>query len=709
MSLFHKPPAIPLWLAVLPLIFTVGLIAIQLIIFENFDPQVPLIFGIFFTATLGVLRGWKWPDLETGMFKIVIVALPAIAILLLIGIIIGTWIASGTVPYLIYYGLQILSPKIFLVTGFILCSIMSLALGTSWGTLGTLGIVILGIGDTLGFPEWMTTGAVVAGSFFGDKLSPISDTTNLAPAVTGTKLFDHIRGMLPTTVPAMVAGLVVYLLIGLFYQNPEMEHERILMLKNAIETNFELSWIAILPPVVIAIMAIRGYAAIPSMFGGVVSGLLIALFLQGDSFGEIFNTLKSGYILDTGEPLVDTLFTRGGIVSMTDPLTLVFFALTFGGLLEHIGCFDVITRWLLKRIKRFWQLQQSAIMGTFLMCAGTGDCYLPMAFIGRLFSKAYDRFGYSRLNLSRAIEESGTLMSPLIPWTASGIFISATLGLGIKDGATENLLYIPLAIGCWLSPLLGMIFPMLGIYSKKATEEEIRNYTLSLDQDQGHLTQPVRSFLRWFNPPASAYISTPEIALKCGVKDTNLPLKHALEKGNMGFGLGKDNKRYILVDPSGAYYCNPDGKPEEAEGEDTVSIINLLHFNPDTEEELSNVKDPSIRKLLPVMFPSDNLIYGIMMEGEFKKVDLQFLPDDETNHTYKNMNGMIFGLYYPGFLHPIHSGGIHLYFMSGDGSLCGKVVDGLIDSVNIGIQQIPKLETSFPVTVEYLIADIGDP
>lgn len=238
----------PLWLAILPLASTIGLIASQLIFSNNFDPQVPLLFGIFLTASIGALRGWKWSEMEAGMFNIVTLSLPAIAMLLLIGVTISLWIASGTVPYLVYYGLKFISPQFFLVSAFVVCSLMSLALGTSWGTLGTLGIVLAGIGETLGFPLYMTAGAVVSGAFFGDKMSPISDTTNMAPAITGVKLFDHIKGMIPTTVPAMTIGLFFYLFIGLTYEPTNVDLNGSAVLVGIIERTFHLTVWSLLPP-----------------------------------------------------------------------------------------------------------------------------------------------------------------------------------------------------------------------------------------------------------------------------------------------------------------------------------------------------------------------------------------------------------------------------------------------------------------------------
>jgi NhaC family Na+:H+ antiporter len=644
-----------LFWSIVPIFLTVSLLAIQLLVFNSFDPQVPLMLGIFIVAIVGLLHGKEWKEMEEGMFRIIILSLPATAILLLIGALIGVWMSSGTVPYLLYYGLKFIDPEYFLASGFILCSLMSLALGTSWGTIGTVGVVVVGIGGAMGFPLWLSAATVVSGAFFGDKMSPISDTTNLAPAITGTKVFPHVRNMIPTTVPAMTIGLIVYLIIGFTYEVPDIEQTQTKILLSAIDHNFGLNFIVLLPPLVVVILGIRGFSAIPTMFAGILAGLLIALLYQGNSIGEIFEVIRGGFKLETGDDLANQILNRGGIVSMSDTMSLVFFALTFGGILERLGCLDVILKSVLKKIKRFWQLQMSAISGTFLMIVGTGDSYLPMAFIGRLFSKAYDDFGYSRLNLSRAIEEGGTLMTPLVPWSASGIFVSTSLGLGIASGNLENLLYIPLAIGCWLSPLIGMIFPVFGLFSKKATPEEIKEYR-TVGSETG-ISQPFKSFLQWYNPPVNAFIATPEIAVKNDVMDIEIPLKSILENGDMGFGIYDD--QYIIIYDDKPFLIHKDHSITTIKDNLQLHSVNLTHFSRDFDQKLDDCGDRDILEIIPDITPSLNMIYAFEINAAFTEITLDSRSDKPSE--FIEVEGKLIGFYYPDFLSNI-SNNISLFF-----------------------------------------------
>lgn len=697
MKKIKKP--IPILLALTPVVTTVFLLAIQLLAFNNFDPQAPLLFGIFIAACIGVIRGWKWKDIESGMFNIIVISLPAIAILLLIGILIGSWSASGTTPFLVYYGLKLITPEFFLFSGFLLCAITSLALGTSWGTIGTLGVVIVGVGNALGFPIWLSAGPVVSGAFFGDKMSPISDTTNLAPAITGVKLYDHIKNMIPTTVPAMLIGAIIYIIIGFSYEIPPVDDRSVAELLSTIESNFSLNIVVLAPPLIVIAMAVSGFSAIPSMFAGVLSGLIIAMAFQGAAPGEIFEIISTGFIAESGNKTADNIFNRGGIVSMSGTMSIVFFALTFGGVLERIGCFDSILNAILKRMKRFWQLQTGALGGTILMILGTGDSYLPMAFIGRLFSKAYDKFKYSRLNLSRAIEEGGTLMTPLVPWSASGIFVSATLGLGIESGASENLLYIPLSIGCWLSPAFGFIFPFFGLFSKKATKEEIESYSDS-ESASDNLSQPYKSFLKWYNPPVSAYVSTPEIADLKGVGDIEIPYKEIASYGD--FGYAKSERAYIIICEKEALVCSK----ESALNIDSSSILsaNLTHFSKDYDENIENCYDDDIANIVINTIPSKNLIYALKIDAKFSELTVS--PDDVEKIALHDVSGTAVCFYYPEYMKNIASG-VKAFFIGESAEVSGRILSSKTQSAMIEIKQISKLSAGIPITLDFLTADFN--
>jgi NhaC family Na+:H+ antiporter len=405
------------------------------------------------------------------------VSLPSVSVLIVVGMIIGVWIASGTVPTLIYYGLLILSPEIFLAAAMILCSVVSLSLGTSWGTVGTVGLALMGIGAGFGIPMYWTAGAVVSGAFFGDKISPLSDTTNLAPAVTGTNLFDHIRNMMPTTVPAMLIALAIYLWVGFnMIDATQTSFERITAINGALQEQFWISPWLLVPALLVIFLAVRKQPPIPSLFAGVVVGGLMAMAFQGAGLHDVFAFANSGYSISTGVDEIDSLLNRGGVQSMMWTISLILIALGFGGALERTGCLETIIQAILTKVKSFAGIQSSAIGTSMATNLVAGDPYLSIALPGRMYAPVYRGMGYSTLNLSRAVEEGGTLMSPLIPWNAGGAFVISALALGVADGNMENLLYIPLSFACWLAPVIGIFYAVTGLFSPRATEAEMQHW-----------------------------------------------------------------------------------------------------------------------------------------------------------------------------------------------------------------------------------------
>ncbi|WP_171173292.1 Na+/H+ antiporter NhaC [Ruegeria sp. HKCCD8929] len=460
-------------IALLPVVLTLLVLGIQLFYFGDFTPHIPLAIGIAITGLVGLRLGHRWNNIEEGVFHVINISLPSVSILITVGMIVGIWIASGTVPTLIYYGLKILSPEIFLAAGMILCSIVSVSLGTSWGTVGTVGLALMGIGAGFGIPMYWTAGVVVSGAFFGDKISPLSDTTNLAPAVTGTNLFDHIRNMLPTTVPSMLIALAIYFVVGFtLIDISQVSFERIDAITSALAAEFWISPLMLIPALLVIVLAVKKQPPIPSLFAGAVVGGVLAMICQGAGLHETFTFANSGYSIDTGVSEIDTLLNRGGIQSMMWTISLVLLALGFGGALERTGCLQTIIEVIISRVKTFAGIQTSAILTSVATNTVAGDPYLSIALPGRMYAPVYRAIGYSPLNLSRAIEEGGTLVSPLIPWNAGGAFVISALALGIGDGNFENLLYIPLAFACWMSPVIGVFYAMTGLFSPKASDEE---------------------------------------------------------------------------------------------------------------------------------------------------------------------------------------------------------------------------------------------
>ncbi|MBC2605195.1 Na+/H+ antiporter NhaC [Pelagicoccus albus] len=463
--------------AITPVVLTLLVIGLQIFYFGVFEPHIPLVIGIAITSLLGVRLGMKWDEIESGLFRVIQIALPSVSVLIAVGMIIGVWIASGTVPSIIYFGLKLLSPEYFLVASMLICSFVSVSLGTSWGTVATVGLALMGIGAGFEIPVYWTAGAVVSGSFFGDKVSPLSDTTNLAPAVTGTNVFSHIKNMVPTTIPAMLIALTIYFIAGFkLMGDEEVSFGKIEAITTALDSSFSISVWLLLPALLVMVLALKKFPPIPSLFAGVVLGSILAMVAQGESLQDIFQYANNGYSIETGISEIDGLLNRGGIQSMMWTISLILIALGFGGVLERTGCLRTIIGAIQSKVESFGGIQAAAIGTSFATNLVAGDPYLSIALPGRMFAPVYRGLRYSTLNLSRAVEEGGTLMSPLIPWNAGGAFVISALGLEIGKGNMENLLYIPLAFACWIAPCIGILYAATGRFSPKATKAEMTRW-----------------------------------------------------------------------------------------------------------------------------------------------------------------------------------------------------------------------------------------
>lgn len=462
-----------LLLALTPVVLTLFILGTQIFYFGVFEPHIPLAIGVALTSLVGVYLGLSWEDIRSGIFKVIHVALPAVSVLIVVGMIIGIWIASGTVPTIIYYGLKTLSPEFFLAAAMVICAVVAVSLGTSWGSVGTVGLALMGIGEGFDIPMYWTAGAVVSGAFFGDKVSPLSDTTNLAPAVTGTDVFSHIKNMMATTIPAMVLAFLIYLGVGyLVIDTQSVSFEKIERITSTLQDNFYISLWALIPALVVMGLALKKLPPLPSLFVGVLVGGAFAMIAQGQSLQAVFDYANNGYSIKTNISQIDSLLNRGGIQSMMWTISLVFIALAFGGALETTGCLKSIINSIKSKATTFAGTQAAAVGTAFSTNLVAGDPYLSVALPGRMFSPVYRGMGYSTLNLSRGIEEGGTLMSPLIPWNAGGAFVISALGLGISGNNMENLLYIPLAFACWTAPLIGIFYAYVDWFSPKASEQE---------------------------------------------------------------------------------------------------------------------------------------------------------------------------------------------------------------------------------------------
>ena len=367
---------------------------------------------------------------------------------------------SGTIPSLIYYGLNILSPNIFLPAGLIICSLTSVATGTSWGTVSTVGIALISIGESIVIPSPITAGMIVSGAFFGDKISPMSDTTNLSDLSTNTKLYDHIYSMLYTTVPAYLISLVIYTLIGLNYSASDIDFSKITTIKETLSSTFNISIITFLPIIFVLILSVMKKPTVLAMFVGVLVGIFVSILFQGNSLSETLNIINSGYNIPTNIEIVDKIILRGGVQSMMYTFSLTFIALSIGGILSEIGYLKVIVENILIKVKNLGNLILLTIVSCFLSNIVVGEAYLSIIINANLYKEEYKKRNLKSSMLSRTIEEGATLTTGLIPWTTAGAFISASLSVGVFE-------YVPFAFFNLINPILSIIFAYSGIFILK--------------------------------------------------------------------------------------------------------------------------------------------------------------------------------------------------------------------------------------------------
>ncbi len=450
--------------ALIPIVFLIVALISTLRFFKG-DPHIPILATAVVAAIVGGLSGTPWRVMENGIANTIKVASPAILILLIIGMIIGTWILAGIVPALIYYGLQILAPGYFLLTTAIICCIVSLATGSSWTTAGTVGIALMGIGQGFKIPLPMVAGAIVSGAYFGDKMSPLSDTTNLAPAMAGARLFDHVRHMVYTTGPSLIIALFLYYLFGRKYAINELDSTAIREILTGLAVNFRINLWLILPPLLVILIVILRTPAIPGLIAGTFIGGLFAALFQGADMAAIIRAAHYGFVAETGVKAVDTLLTRGGLNSMMWTVSLILCAMSLAGVLESTGILMTLSKAIIKLVHSTGSL----VLATICACIGTnlvaGDQYLSIVVPGRLFRHLYAERRLKPKNLSRVLEDAGTLSSPLVPWNTCGAFMYTTLGV-------YPFAYLPFAFLNLINPLVSIFYGYTGITMEKYDEGE---------------------------------------------------------------------------------------------------------------------------------------------------------------------------------------------------------------------------------------------
>ncbi|MCF2848018.1 Na+/H+ antiporter NhaC [Pseudoalteromonas sp. ACER1] len=443
--------------------------------------QIALLFATFTAALIGLKNGYTWKKLEQAMIEGITLSLGAIIILLMVGALIGTWLLSGTVPTLIYYGLQIINPSWFYAASCLICGIVAMSIGSSWTTAATIGVALLGVATGLGLEPVVTAGAVISGAYFGDKLSPLSETTNLAPAVAGADLFEHIHHMLWTTVPSFIIALVIFIFMG-FNAGGSTEAGRIDEIVNLLEQNFNIGFEMLVPLVVLLFLAIRKMPAFPAISIGAVLGAIWAMLFQSDLinsqidasqgqaigyFKLVWTTFFDGFSIDTGDEKMDSLLSGGGMAGMLTTTWLIMTALMFGAIMEKTGLLDMFVKSILKIAKSTGSL----ITATIATCIGTNavaaDQYIAIVVPGRMFKDEYEKRGLKPVNLSRTLEDGGTITSPLIPWNTCGAYMQSVLLINPFD-------YAMYAFFNLINPFLAVVYAYFGIKILRITPKHLK-------------------------------------------------------------------------------------------------------------------------------------------------------------------------------------------------------------------------------------------
>ncbi|WP_227995133.1 Na+/H+ antiporter NhaC [Oceanobacillus sp. CFH 90083] len=458
-----------------PIVVMLLLLAIGFGVY-GFSPEPLLILASVYAGFIAWRLGYTWDDMMEGIQEKIKQAMPAILILISIGILIGTWMIAGTIPMMIYYGLQIINPTFIVLIAFVVAAIISIVTGTSWGSAGTVGVALMGIATGLGASLPATAGAIVAGSYFGDKLSPLSDTTNIAPIAAGSELYEHIRHMLWTTVPASILSMIVYFFAGLHLSSGSTTTtETMNTMMQTLTDMFNWNILLLLPPVIILYGAIRKKPTLPMIIFSSAVAAILGIFMQGFSAGDVFASTVSGFDVamvnranfdsDTVIPEVLSLVHQGGMQSMTGVVLIAFSAFIFAGIIAKSGSLEVIIQTLMKVVKRTGDLILTTVLSCITMALVTGNSYLSIIVPGEIFKDTYKKKKLQAKNLSRTLEDSGTVVVPLIPWSSAGVFMAGTLGV-------STLSYAPWAILCYTGFIFAIILGYTGIGIAKIPDDE---------------------------------------------------------------------------------------------------------------------------------------------------------------------------------------------------------------------------------------------
>lgn len=481
---FNRTPKV--FEALIPLVFLIVLLVLNIQVFGtdglSGSNQIVLILSSMVAAMVAIFRlGFNWETLQDGVIKSISAAMSSILILFLIGALAGTWLLSGIVPAMIYYGLQILSPAIFLVAACIVSAIVSMATGSSWTTVATVGVALLGIGKALGFEEGIIAGAIISGAYFGDKMSPLSDTTNLAPAMAGTDLFTHIRYMAKTTVPSITITLLIFVVIGLNYETNGTVND-VQAISTVIAEKFNVTGWLFIVPILVIIMIVRKVSAIPALLTGALLGGLFALIFQPDiirliadenasyayqSFKAVMMSLYGEISISTTNDVVNELLVTRGMGGMMNTIWLIIAAMVFGGIMEESGMLRVLAEAVIQKVHSIGSLIASTVATCVFFNITTSDQYLAILVPGRMYADVYKKRGLAPENLSRTLEDSGTVTSVLVPWNTCGATQASVLGVA-------TFTYAPFCFFNIISPFMTILYGYfkIGITYYDYVEEE---------------------------------------------------------------------------------------------------------------------------------------------------------------------------------------------------------------------------------------------
>ncbi len=446
-----------LWEALLTMLFMVAMLAIGIIKF-GVDPQVPMFVGVIGAALMSLYLGYKWKDIEDAMLNGIFKALQSVIILAIIGILTGVWLDAGVVPAMIFYGLKVLHPSIFFVGALLICSITALATGTSWGTMGTMGVALMGIGFGLGMNPAMTAGAIISGAYFGDKMSPLSDTTNLAPAMSGTDVMSHVKFMLVPTGITYGISIVFFAVLGVMqYKGGAADMSSVQSLSDALNGMFNINPVLLLPPLVVIVAVACKIPAIPGITLGIIAGGIVGIIFQKDcTLGTLFSCGMDGFSCETGIYEIDELLNSGGLMNMMFSIAMTIIAMMFGGIMEKTHQLEVIVDRLKKMVKTPAGLVTLTEATCVVSNATMPEQYISIVVPGSMYAEEYRKMELSSTTLSNALESAGTVTSALIPWNTCGVFIVGTLGIGVAE-------YGPWAIFNWLMPIMTIVLAYLGV------------------------------------------------------------------------------------------------------------------------------------------------------------------------------------------------------------------------------------------------------